>query len=91
MLPHEMFIGVAAGLILSALLRFTPTWRELLTAAVAAVLIDFAINSPALRRLIRIAATQPGEISGHPHVCPCLALAFICVLAVLHVLRTQDN
>jgi hypothetical protein len=80
MLQHEMVIGIAAGLILSAILRWTPSWRELLVAMAAAVLIDLTINSQAL----------PGAMVSYPHVCPCVALAFIGVLAVLHVLRRDD-
>jgi hypothetical protein len=80
MLQHEMVIGIAAGLVLSAILRWTPSWRDLLVAMVAAVLIDFTISSRAL----------PGAIASL-HVCPCMALAFIGVLAVLHVMRRNGR
>jgi hypothetical protein len=89
MLPYDqVLIGVAAGLILSTLLRFTPSWRELLAAAVAAGLIDLAIIK-ARRALDAGAATAApaSEIPLYPHLCPCIALAFIGILAVLHVLR----
>lgn len=85
--PEQLVIGLAAGLILSALLRFTPTWRELLAAILAASLIDYATNSLAIRKLFGGAGTPSGEIPVYPHVCPCVALAFIGILAVLHVLR----
>jgi hypothetical protein len=87
MLHEQLIVGMAAGLILSAVLRWTPSWRVLLTAAVAASLIDYAINSPAIRKLAGGQGTPSGEIAVYPHVCPCIALAFIGVLAVLHVLR----
>jgi hypothetical protein len=80
MLQHELLvIGIAAGLTLSGILRWTPSWRVLLAAAVAARLIDLAVNGPALS----------GAIFTAPHLCPCVALAFIGVLAVLHALRVE--
>jgi hypothetical protein len=92
MTPSErLVIGTAAGLILCTLLnelfRWTPSWRDLLTATAAAVLIDLAINGQTRRDLglVGIAATHPGDIAVFPHACPCAALAFIGLLAVLHV------
>jgi hypothetical protein len=74
MTPGELLvIGMTAGLILSSLLndllRWTPSWRDLLTASLTAMLIDLAID----RRDLDLATTHA-------------ALAFIGVLAVLHVI-----
>jgi hypothetical protein len=78
MLQHEqLIIGVAVGLILSATLRWTPSWRTLLATLVAAEFIDLAINYQEFA----------GPAAGSLHVCPCVALVFIGMLAVIHVTR----
>lgn len=92
MTPGELLIiGITAGLILCALLNefvhWTPPWRDLLTALSAAILIDLAISNRHNLELGAVAAAYSGEIAGSPHACPCVALAFIGVLAVLHILR----
>jgi hypothetical protein len=90
MLPHELLvIGAAAGLALCALLRWTPSWPQLLTALVAASLIDLAINGQMLRRLgLGSTATALSyDLPVYPHTCPCLAVAFIGILAVIHMLQ----
>jgi hypothetical protein len=70
--------------LLDELLRWKPSPGDLLTAMSTAILIDLAING---RRDFDLAATHAGEIAGVPHACPCVALAFIGVLAVIHVIR----
>jgi hypothetical protein len=77
MTPGELLvIGMTAGVILCSLLndllRWTPSWRDLLTASLTAMLIDLAINRPDLD----LATTYA-------------ALAFIGVLAVLHVIGEE--
>jgi hypothetical protein len=77
MTPGELLvIGMTAGVILCSLLndllRWTPSWRDLLTASLTAMLIDLAIN----RRDLDLATTHA-------------ALAFIGVLAVLHVIGEE--
>jgi hypothetical protein len=94
MTPGELLvIGITAGMILCALLNellhWTPSWRELLTAMSAAILIDLAINNRRDVDLADAAATHSSDGVGVPHVCPCVALAFIGVLAVLHVMREE--
>jgi hypothetical protein len=94
MTPGELLvIGITAGIILCALLNellhWTPSWRDLLTAMSAAILIDLAINNRRDFDLVSVAATHSSEGLGVPHVCPCIALAFIGVLAVLHVIREE--
>jgi hypothetical protein len=91
MTPGELLvIGMTAGVILCSLLnellRWTPSSRDLLTAMPTAILIDLAING---RRDLDLAATYAGEAAGAPHVCPCVASAFIAVLAVLHVIGEE--
>jgi hypothetical protein len=94
MTPGELLvIGIMAGMILCALLNellhWTPSWRDLLTAMSAATLIDLAINNRRDFDLAGVATTHSSEVVGVPHVCPCVALAFIGILAVLHVLREE--
>jgi hypothetical protein len=84
----QLMMGVAAGLMLSVLIRWGPTWRQLLAAIATASLIDFAINHA--RRALHLAgntAMPSGEFPIYPHACPCIALTFIGVLAVIHIMR----
>jgi hypothetical protein len=69
MAPHVLLvIGIAAGFIPRALLnelfRWTPSWRDLLTALAMAVLIDLAISSQTRRDLdvTGVAATHPAKL-----------------------------
>jgi hypothetical protein len=55
----------------------------------AAILIDLAINNRRDFDLAGVAAAHTSDVVGVPHVCPCVALAFIGVLAVLHVIREE--
>jgi len=90
MLPYEQLnIGIVAGLIFCALLRWTPLWRDLLAAIAAAGLIDLFINAQARRELdlAAVAARLPDEILGHPYFCLGVMLAFVSVLAMLHLSR----
>jgi hypothetical protein len=69
MSPYEqLIIGIAAGLIFCAMLRWTPLWRDLLAAIAVAGLLDVLVNDQARRGLDlpSIAAGLPGEILGHP-------------------------
>jgi hypothetical protein len=80
MLSDELTIGAAVTLVLITLLllRWVPSWLELLSAATAAVLIDVAINGHGH-------AFGPG-----PHACPCTAAIFIGGLAGIHALRGES-
>jgi hypothetical protein len=93
MMPHEqMVLGVGAGLFLYTLLYWSPAWRSLLAAIVAAGLTDFALINH-MRRELDIAgpfATQPGEILGSPQFRLGIALAFASVSAARRSLR-EDN
>ena len=86
MTPGELLIiGIAAGLILCVLLgellHWTLSWRELLTAMPAALLIEITIN------LAAGMASHPGGFAGFSNISTSLALAFIGILAaVLHML-----
>jgi hypothetical protein len=88
-LGEMLVIGIMAGVIvcslLNELLRWTPSSHDVLTALLTAVLLDLAVNG---RHAFDLAATRAGEV-GAPHACPCVALAFIGVLAVLHVIREE--
>jgi hypothetical protein len=93
MLPHEqMVVGVAAGLFLYTLLYWSPGWRHLLAAVVAAGLTDFALISHVRRELDFAGAftTQPGEILGSPHFRLGIALAFASVSAALRTLQRSN-
>jgi hypothetical protein len=85
--PEQLLIGVAAGLILSTVLRWAPSWRELLAAVLAAGLIDFAIYNQALWAFVGVASRPYGEVPVYPHACPCVTLTFIGILAVLDIAR----
>ena len=85
MTPGELLIiGIAAGLILCVLLgdllHWTLSWRELLTAMPTALLIEITI------KLAAGTASHPGGFAGFSNISPSLVLAFIGILAVLHVL-----
>jgi hypothetical protein len=92
--PEQLVMGVTAGLMLSALLRRAPSWRELLVAVIAAVAIDLAISVQTHREfdLTGVVLRLFNEIPVYPHTCPCAALVFatlvfIGILAMLYVLR----
>jgi hypothetical protein len=94
MFPHEqMVVGVAAGLFLYTLLYWSPGWRHLLAAVVAAGLTDFALISHVHRELDTVGAftAQPGEILGSTHFRLGVALAFASVSAALRTLRQNNN
>jgi hypothetical protein len=85
MTPGELLIiGTAAALILCVLLgellHWTLSWRELLTAMSAAFLIEITIN------LAAGTAAHPDGFAGFSNISPSLALAFIGILAALHML-----
>ncbi len=90
MVPHElMVLGVAAGLFLYTLLYWSPAWRSLLAAVVAAGLTDFALINH-LRRELDVGGvfvTQPGEILGSSQFRLGIALAFASVSAARRSLR----
>jgi hypothetical protein len=84
--PGELLvIGIAAVLILCVLLgellHWTLSWRELLTATSAAFLIEITIKGRSDFDLAAMTAVYPGGFAGSSHVCPCVALAFIGILA----------
>jgi hypothetical protein len=84
-----LLIGLAAGLALSTALRWAPSWRELLAAVLAAGLIDFAIHNQVLRAFVGVASWPYGQVPIYPHACPCVALTFTGILAMLHILRKE--
>jgi hypothetical protein len=90
MSPHDhMMIGIAAGLILATFLRWAPSWADLLTAVAAAILIDLVITHHQRRDFDGVAVSHASDSVGAAHVCACVAVAFIGVLAVLHIMRTK--
>jgi hypothetical protein len=92
MSPHDhMMIGIAAGLILATFLRWAPSWADLLTAVAVAILIDLVITHYQRRDLDfdGFAASHASDNAGSAHVCACIAVAFIGVLAVLHIMRAK--
>ena len=90
MVPHElMVLGVGAGLFLYTLLYWSPAWRSLLAAVVAAGMTDFALINH-MRRELDFGGpfvTQPGEILGSSQFRLGIALAFASASAARRSLR----
>jgi hypothetical protein len=79
-------------LFLYTLLYWSPAWRDLLAAVVAAGLMDFALINH-LRRELDVAgvfAAHLGDILGSPDFRLGIALAFASVSAARRTLR-KDN
>jgi hypothetical protein len=92
MLPYEeLIVGIATGLTLFALLRYTPLWRDFLAATAATGLLDFLVSDQSRHKLDlpSLAEKLPSEIVGHPHFYLGVAFAAASVLAMLHALRTR--
>jgi len=90
MQPHEqLLIGIATGLILCALLRWTPLWRELLAGITAAVLLHLLLSDQAPRNMdvASIASRLPDVIMHNSHFCLGLAAVAVVVLIALNTSR----
>ncbi len=86
----QIFMGFASGLMMWALLRWTPLLRDLIAATAAAILINVLVSEPSqLPDIASLAGKVSAQIKAYPPFALGVALALVGIIGVIHF--TQER